>query len=395
MKRCGQTEAGSRSRPFWEGGITMKEFEWSKEVFENSISSRCWNYTPYEEGWDGARKYGADLPKDDELRQIVEMEQELGIVPEWARQLVERDINYVCPCGHYLFPKPYLEAVSAIGSQSVAPMIHTCFTVERERKKEMMDYCLCLDAWLAGASPEAPARELMVLSHRKIDWMTVCADLWEVLGDHSERKCLLVERFLHLIRHSIKWCVWDDDLATEFGRDQYLGDYIPETARYGNPALRIAGFQEKASPRVKRIEARLAEISEGLPVDLEEWWLCAPKAFRFLERNLWMIGKEGLHREGEEIPCFLQCEDTYPNQDKVAEWYRAFCAALSGWWREQPEKGDVADEVNQRLGETTPVKRWLVRLLLRKLRRLEQNDEQFTNLVAPKHNHKRGTSPVI
>jgi len=49
------------------------------------------------------------------------------------------------------------------------------------------------------------ARELMALGHRKIDWMAVCADLWKVLGDRSERKCLLVERLLHLIRYSIKW----------------------------------------------------------------------------------------------------------------------------------------------------------------------------------------------
>lgn len=367
-----------------------KKFEWSKEVFEDSISSRCWNYTPYEEGWDDC----TDLPADDELRQIVEMEQELGDIPEWARRIVERDINYIAPCGHYLFPKPYLETVSAIGSQTPPAIVHTCFTVERERKKEMTDYCLCLDAWLAGAPPEAPARELMALGYRKIDWMTVCADLWKVLGDHSERKCLLIERLLHRIRHSIKWCIWDDDFATEFGRDQYLGDYSAETARYGNPDLRIAGFEEQASPRVKRIETRLAEISERSPVDLGEWWLCAPKSFRFLERNLWMIGKEGLHKDGEEIPGFLQCEDTYPNQDEAAEWYNAFCKALQGWWRGQPGSGGVADDVNQRLGEATPVKRWLVRLLLRKLKRLEQNDEQFTNLVSPRHSHKRGTRTV-
>ena len=96
-----------------------EKFEWSEDVFGKSVSSRCWNYTPYEDGWN------AGPSTDDELKQIVEMEYELEAVPQWAQQLVERDINYIAPCGHYLFPEPYLEAISAIGSQTVPPMIHT------------------------------------------------------------------------------------------------------------------------------------------------------------------------------------------------------------------------------------------------------------------------------
>jgi hypothetical protein len=371
--------------------ITMAEFEWSKEALENSISSRCWNYTPYEEGWDTC----PDLRKDSELKQIVAMEQELGDIPEWARRLVEKDINYVGPCGHYKFPKPQLEIISAIGSQTPPVLVHTCYTVDRERKRQMMDYCLCLDAWLAGARAEPTAQELMALGCRKIDWMSVCEDMWNIIGEHSEAKDLLVERMLHLLRHSIKWCIWDDDMATKFGRDQYLGDYSAGTWRYGNPHIRIAGFQENASPRLKRIEARLAEINNHVRLDLREWWLCAPKSFRFLERNLWVIGMGRLPADEEEIPGFLQCEDTYPNQDAAADWYTSFRKALNGWWRGQPETGDMADDLNRRLGESTPVKHWLVRLFLRKLRRLEENGEQFTNLVMPGHSHRRGTRPIV
>ena len=88
---------------------------------------------------------------------------------------------------------------------------------------------------------------------------------------------------------------------------------------------RIAGFQENASPRVKRIESRLAEMNCQVPLDLREWWLCAPKSFRFLERNLWVIGMGRSPEDAEDIPGFLQCEDTYPNQDEVAAWYASFC----------------------------------------------------------------------
>ena len=381
-----------------------KEFEWSRDVFEKSVSSRCWWYTPYDAGWDGCRNYGADMSTDDELREIVVMERELGPVPEWAQQIVERSINGLPPCGHYLFPQPFLEAVSAIGSKCPPTFVHGCFTVERERKKELMDYCLCLDAWLAGAPPEAAAVELMALGHRKTDWHTVCFDMWKVMGEHKEWKDLLMERLLHNYRRAIKEGVWDDDLAADFGRDQYLGT-LSETGDTRNPAKiycyidsSAPGFYEKASPRIQRLEARLAEICpEELPWGEDwyrEWWLCAPKSFRFLERSLWIIGKEGLHELGDEIPGFLQCEDTYPNQDEAAKWYRSFYSALEHWWLGQPETGDVAEQVNQRLGEDDPVKRWLVRLLLRKLKRLEQNGEQFANLVNPRHNHKRGTRSI-
>jgi hypothetical protein len=94
------------------------------------------------------------------------------------------------------------------------------------------------------------------------------------------------------------------------------------------------------------------------------------------------------------VPGFLRCEDTYPDQDEAAKWWASFSLALEGWWQERPEKGDIADDVNGRLGEITPVKRWLVRLFIKKLRMLEANGEQFTQLISPKHSHKRGKKPI-
>jgi len=29
-----------------------KGSEWSKETYEQSVSSRCWTFTPYDAGWD-------------------------------------------------------------------------------------------------------------------------------------------------------------------------------------------------------------------------------------------------------------------------------------------------------------------------------------------------------
>jgi hypothetical protein len=48
------------------------------------------------------------------------------------------------------------------------------------------------------------ARELSALGYRRIDWDAVCADLWDVLGEHGELKDLLVERLIMLERWAIK-----------------------------------------------------------------------------------------------------------------------------------------------------------------------------------------------
>jgi hypothetical protein len=371
-------------------------FHWSKETYERSISSHCWDFTPYDAGW------GPSLAADGELREIVRMEYELGTVPDWAGQIVDRCIDAAQPCGHYLFPRGFRETISAIGSQRPPSVVHSCFMVDDERKRQAMDYALCLDAWLAGAQSEAVANELMAFGFRKIDWHSVCSDLWEVLGEHVELKDLLVERLLHRLRHSIKATVWDDDIASRLCRDEYLGDYIEKGGfgGYGNPTFPLHGYDEGASPRIIGIERRIAEIcAKGSTWDSDwkpwiEWWLCAPKSFRFLERKLWEIGKLRLAEKDETIPPFLRCEDTYPNQDEASLWWRSFSSALKGWGQGNPESGGVANDVNKRLGEATPVKRWLVRLFLRKLDMLVANDEQLTQLVRADHDHMRGTKPL-
>jgi hypothetical protein len=374
-------------------------FRWNKETYERSISSRCWWFTPYDGG-----QWNELIRADDELRQIVEMETALDGVPQWARQIVERSINSACPCGHYLFPLPYLEVLDAIGTMAPPTFVHSCFTVERERKRQAQDYALCLDAWLAGAPCEAPASELSALGYRRVDWHTVCHDLWQTLGERTQVKELLVERTLHGIRWAIKFTFWDNDPASVFGRDQYLGNYartddkVSIDGYYDRPPFDY----ERASPRIRRLEARLAEVCPDWDTwrgQLGEWWLCAPKSFRFLERILWSAGRERPLHPTDRVPGFLRCEDTYPNQDEATTWWTAFCAALEGWWCSQYTNSKVAQDIGQRLGESTPVKRWLVHLYLRKLKRLEENGVQLTHLVSAGaglagHARRRGTKPL-
>ncbi len=377
----------------------------TKEAWEASLSSRCWEYTPYDGGWDDC----PDIATDRELAGIVAMEEALGVVPEWAERIVCTAIAHVPFCGHYRFPLAFVEVVDAIGSGTPPEFVHGCFTVDTQRKAHAQDYCLCLDAWLAGAPPEHAAGELAVVGARRIDWHAVCADLWRVLGKHTEVKDLLVERLLHFLRFCIKLPTSDDDPGPVFGRDSYLGvlatgsELNPSNA-YSHAEPPAPGFDEAASPRVQRIEARLAEICPDWDrmrvLLLDEWWLCAPKAFRFLERKLWFVGKES-PPDGEgfesdrwtaawwraflaaDVPPFLRCQDTYPQADEAARWWSAFCSALDAWWQEIHDTGDMADDVARRLGEPTPVKRWLVRLFVRRVRRIQENGEQFTSLVGP------------
>ncbi len=56
--------------------------------------------------------------------------------------------------------------------------------------------------------------------------------------------------------------------------------------------------------------------------------------------------------------------------------------------------GEVAKEVGRRLGQATPVKRWLVRLLVRRLELLADQHEALGRLVTPPSESKRGAKPL-
>lgn len=379
---------------------------WTKDVFEKSVSSRCWWYTPYDLGTARWEKCAA-LRDDAELQTCVMMECQLGEVPEWAVKVVERAINNVAPCGHHTFPLPYLELLDSIGEQRAPTIVHSCFWVTRERKRALQDYVLCLDAWLAGAAHNAVAKELNALAARRINWTVVCQEMWRVLGEGTEVKQLLVERLILGLRSFIKETVSEDDPGTAFGRDQYLGDYAPTAClptQCPDTSHKRAAFDLAASPKVRRIDERLEQICPHMKffrsMMLDNAWLCGPKAFRYIERLLWAIGTQRPFRLGSHpeyppavVPGFLGVEDTYPDLDEAARWWGEFRAALGGYVAGRSKSGAVAEEVERRLDNPTPVKRWLVRLYKHKLRLLEDH-AQLEGLVRPSPNAKRGTQPL-
>ncbi len=372
---------------------------WTKERYEQSVSSRCWSWTPYGDGWDNCLKRGGDLQGDAELREIVAMEAALGEVPAWATQVVRGPINCVAPCGHLTFPRSYIDALQAIGSGYCRPVHHTCYTVDRRHKFRLQDLALLLDAWLAGAQADDVAIEVQAREGEGWDWPLICRGLWKALGDRTELKDLLVERFLHQLRWWVKVTVWEDDLDGGWGRDQYLGAWLPADdliTGNGNRQLgTLPGMRQAASPRVQRWEARLAELCLDWrffrTVIGDFSWPCGPKAFRYYEKLLWCIGRERQVialpdfplADPEPVPTFLGPLAAPPDFAAATAWWDAFLAALDAWWREAPRPdGAVAALVTRALGDATPVKRWLVRLYAHRLRLLVVHSGILDKLVA-------------
>jgi hypothetical protein len=346
---------------------------WSKQTYERSVTSRCWWSTPYSDGWDRCR----ELRDDQELAEILVMEEGLGGTPEWAQRVVERSLNFLPPCGHYRFPLAYLRALDAIGAETAPVFTYGCFTVDDRRKQQMLDYVFCLSAWLAGAAPRSSARELDCRSAREIDWDGVCRDLWQVLGRRTETKELLIERLIHSQRTKIKESPWDVPDSQRYCQDSHTGhlaDHADAAAHYNYIEAATYTYDESSNPRIRHIEGRLGELCpdwEWFRYTIHFGWLCAPKAFRFLERLIWAIGKERrvVHthdnplRDGDEVPSFLRCEDLLPDQAAAEAWWDEFRAALSAWWRGGAGEEVAAKDAMRRLGEPTDVKRWLIRLM--------------------------------
>ena len=369
-----------------------RDSEWTKEAYSQTVTSECWWFTPYDKD---DPSYWEAVSKDDEMREIAAMERSLGGVPEWTRSV---GIGYLPPCGLHTFPRPLLGVLSLIGSANPdvisATFKQQCYAADAERKRAAQDYCLCLDGWLAGATQEAVAAELNALASRRIDWSSVCRDLWDLLGERTEKKALQVELVLNAVRHAIKVSRWTDDAGTKFCRDQYLGDYEKSPDGYATYGIAID------YRRARKAVARLQELDPEWKwqkmsrVDCGTWWLCGPKAFRFIEYDLWAIARDRPAERGEAVPGFLRCEDTYPNQDEAAAWYAQFCAALDAWWQGNKPSGPVGEMVCERLGESSPVKQWLVRLFLKKLRMYEATSGILKSLVLPGPNQKRGTKSL-
>jgi hypothetical protein len=174
-------------------------------------------------------------------------------------------------------------------------------------------------------------------------------------------RVLLVDRLIHRLRWWVKSHTWEHDLRTQFGLDQYLGDVRGDGSwgDFSDPELRDPYFTELREPDITAMETRIRhEIpnSEALLTRIQSTWLCAPKAFRYIERVLIEIGSVGTANEPDFARTLLDCQDTYPDFSQAGEWERDLLDRLSAWLA--GDGGAIPE-----LGTCTPVKHWIVGLL--------------------------------
>ena len=363
---------------------------WRKEGYEESLTHRALACTP--SSWDDIQKRGHDHPLSVELRAIFAEEMALPDKPNWVQELIDRMITMLPTCGHYAFPKPLVQIAQAIRHERCPAFVCGCYTADARRKQLLATYVFCLDAWLKRAPLDVAAAELAMRESLGKDWSQIVEDVYGTLGEHSPQKTLLVQRLIHRLRWWIKALIWCNDKRDRFLLDVYSGDLRGDEAdwgSYGNSPFGDPFFTERELPSVKALAQTIREtVPEGdrLLELIESTWLCAPKAFRYVEKLVFRIGSIDSDVPMTEEPSILQCEDTYPDVASHGRWYCSFIASIDDWLAD--ERGGHAP-----FGESTPLKAWLVRLLRLKLKLYEQFNN-FGNLVGARPSGKRGHATV-
>jgi len=367
--------------------------QWSKENYEKSVTSQAWGATPYDAGWEESQKYGEDLPGSTELRGIFDEEMSLDAVPDWAKEIITRMIGPFPMCGHYAFPQPLIHICEAIGNETAPEFVCGCYTADSERKVLMSYYVYCLDAWFKDAPLEVVIAELAMRDDLGKDWAKIVAAIYKSLGPPTEQKLLLVERLIHRLRWWIKTHIWFDDKRNRFMLDVYSGDARGDEvdySAYGNPPFGDPYFAELKLPEIKeliqQIRAIVPDAQKYLDA-IESTWLCAPKVFRYLERIIIDVGNVDSENAPDYGTAILQCEDTYPDIASYQKWYSAFMLSLTDWL-------DGDSQTLGDLGDINPVKHWLARILMHKLRLYEKHDP-FGNMVGAKSSGKDGGKKLV
>lgn len=340
------------------------------EQYEKSVTSRAWSSSPYDAPGDNREQWEEKVMSNSELKAILEEETNLGQLPEWAVEIVNRQIATFPPCGHYSFPRPLLQVIDAIKDEKCPDFVISCYTADPQRKELMSYYVYCLDAWLKKAPTATATGELEMRDNLGKDWGQILSNTYETLGEPTEEKSLVIRRLIHRLRWWLKALTWSNDKRDRFQLDVYSGDIRGDEkwGYYGNPPFADPYFTELQLPEVQEMTSLIRERvpeGEGFVVRTESTWLCGPKVFRYLEKLILGTGNIDKEEKKDLGDSILQCEDTYPNVESYRKWYSSFVNSLAKWL-----KG--TDEGNNDYGETTPVKHWLFRMLRFKLQLLEQ-----------------------
>ena len=157
---------------------------------------------------------------------------------------------------------------------------------------------------------------------------------------------------------------------------------------YGNSPFGDPYFAELRLLEVKELAKQIREMPDGekLLDRIESTWLCAPKVFRYLEKLILEIGSIGLENIPNSDVSILQCEDTYPDIASYKRLYSLFMSSLTAWL-------EGNREALSELGDITPVKHWLVRVLRHKLQLYEKYNN-FGKLIGVRPSDKSGAKTI-
>ncbi|MFC1452254.1 hypothetical protein ACFLSJ_02795 [Verrucomicrobiota bacterium] len=362
----------------------MNEASWSREAWDSSVSSRAYN----SDWW-------ANLTPEKEpelwaeLRSVFEDEMAAPEIPGWASDVVVRMMELPM-CGYYAFPANVTQIIDAISAGRCPDVVMRCYTVDPGRKRLLSYYVYCLDAWLKDAPFPVVLAELAMRDQLDKDWEGIASAIYGTLGEKGDVKRITVERLVHRLRWWIKSLIWSGDKRDMFLLDVYSGDVRgdePNWGAYGNSPYGDPYFAELDLPHVKAMEERIrADAPDGkmLVERIRSTWLCAPKAFRYLEKLIVEIGAIDSDAAREEASAILQCEDTYPDFEANHEHFVDLVRRLRSWL--DGEEGQIPS-----LGPSSPVGRWLVHLLWHKLVFHARYEENFAKLVGERPHGRSGS----
>ena len=263
---------------------------WSRETWDSSISALAYN-----PDWWSSLTPSKEPQLWTELRAIYAEEQSLGTIPSWASEIITRMMELPM-CGYYAFPDNITQILGAISARQCPEVVLRCYTVDPARKVLMSYYVFCLDAWAKDAPLDNVIAELALRDSLGKKWGIIATAMYQILGQKTALKNLVIERLIHRLRWWIKSLIGSDDKRNRFLLDFYGGDIKGDESpwgAYGNSPYGDPYFTELQLPHVKAMEQRIrteAPDGQALVVRIQSTWLCAPKVFRYLEKLIVEIG---------------------------------------------------------------------------------------------------------
>ena len=356
---------------------------WSRDAWDTSISAKAYN-----PDWWETLTEAKEPELWVELKSVFEEEKAIPAIPDWASEIVLRMMELPM-CGYYAYPANITQVIDAISAEQCPDVVMRCYTADADRKVLLSYYVYCLDAWSKNAPISHVVAELSLRDQLGKDWREIAAAIYQSLGERSEIKQVAVERLMHRLRWWIKSLIWSDDRRDRFMLDVYSGDISGDEEHwgaYGNSPYGDPYFAEFALPHVKEMEQRICEQApdgKGLLERIHSTWLCAPKAFRYLEKLIPEIGAIGSGTVPNNTDSILNCRDTYPDFDANREHFRDLLERLRSWL--DGNNRAVA------IGESSDVKHWLVHLLWHKLVFHARYEGNFAKLVGEGAHGKSGS----